>query len=186
MKKTLLALLCAGGLLGACSTPESVKPVATAAPPPAPVVEPPPEAPAPPPQPVPQNVPFAVSMDTFFDFDKAALLPEGMAALNDLAKRLAVTTYDVLTIVGHADRIGPVDYNQKLSERRANAMRDYLIADGVSPQKIVASGVGKSRPTAACPDLRGAALIECLQPDRYAELTAAGTEVVVVSVSAGN
>lgn len=189
MRKTFLAVLCAGGVLGACSN-EPVKPVAAAAPAPAPVESPPaapapaPAAPAPVPQPVTRNVVFTVSMDTFFDFDKSALRPEGMAALDDLAKRLSVTNYDVLTIVGHADRIGAADYNQKLSERRALAMRDYLVAQGVSAQKISASGVGSTQPTAACPDLRGTALIDCLQPDRNAELNAAGSETVVSAADA--
>jgi len=186
MRKTFLAVLCAGGVLGACSN-EPVKPVAAAAPAPAPVESPPvatAPAPTPAPQPVTRNVLFTVSMDAFFDFDKATLRPEGMAALDDLATRLAVTNYDVLTIVGHADRIGAADYNQKLSERRALAMRDYLVAQGVSAQKISASGVGSTQPTAACPDLRGTALIDCLQPDRNAELNAAGSETVVSAADA--
>lgn len=184
MKKELLAVLCAGSLLGACSTNPPASPAAEAPPPPAPAAPPPlAVAPAPAPQPVPTNAPFFVSLDAFFDFDKATLRPEGMAALNDLAGRLAITQYDTLAIVGHADRIGPVDYNQKLSERRARAMRDYLIAQGIDEQKIVASGVGKSNPTAACPDVSGARLIECLQPDRNAELTASGTETVVSSAA---
>ena len=187
MRKTFLAVLCAGGVLGACSN-EPVKPVAAAAPAPAPVESPPaapaPAAPAPAPQPVTRNVAFAVSLDAYFDFDKSTLRPEGMAALDNLAKRLSVTNYDVLTIVGHADRIGSAQYNQKLSERRAGAMREYLIAQGVSAQKISASGVGSTQPTAACPDLRGAALIDCLQPDRNAELKAAGSETVVSAADA--
>ena len=109
---------------------------------PAPVVEAPPA-----PAPVPQNVPFRVSMDAFFDFDKATLRPEGKAALDELAHRLAVTQYDTLTIVGHADRIGPAAYNQKLSERRASAIRDYLVAQGIEAEKIAASGIGESEPT---------------------------------------
>ena len=152
---------------------------------PAPVVEAPApkivEAPAPvaetPPAPVPQNIPFRVSMDAFFDFDQAALRPEGKAALEELAGRLAVTQYDKLTIVGHADRIGPAAYNQKLSEHRANAMRDYLVAQGIEAEKISASGVGESESIASCSGVRGKRLIACLQPDRSAQLTAVGNEI---------
>ena len=142
---------------------------------PAPVVE---QAP-PPPAPVPQNIPFRVSMDAFFDFDQATLRPEGKAALDELARRLAVTQYDKLTIVGHADRIGPAAYNQKLSERRASAMRDYLVAQGVEAEKISASGIGESESIASCAGERGRRLIACLQPDRSAQLTAVGSELRV-------
>jgi OOP family OmpA-OmpF porin len=153
---------------------------------PAPVVEAPApkvvEAPVPvveqtPPAPVPQNVPFRLSMDALFDFDKATLRLEGKTELDQLARQLAVTQYDKLTIVGHTDRIGPAVYNQKLSERRASAIREYLIAQGIDAQRIEASGVGESAPIASCPGLHGKRLIACLQPDRHAELTATGNEV---------
>jgi OOP family OmpA-OmpF porin len=150
---------------------------------PAPLVE----APAPvveaPPAPVPQNVPFRVSMDALFDFDKSALRPEGKAALDELAQRLAVTQYDKLTIVGHADRIGPAAYNEKLSKRRASAIRDYLIAQGIDAQRMTASGVGESQPITSCHGLHGKRLIACLQPDRHAELTAVGNELRVSDAS---
>ena len=131
------------------------------------------------PTPVPQNVPFRVSMDAFFDFDQATLRPEGKAALDELARRLAVTQYDKLAIVGHADRIGPAAYNQKLSKRRASAMRDYLIAQGIDAERISSAGVGESEPVASCSGERGKRLIACLQPDRSAQLTAVGSELRV-------
>jgi OOP family OmpA-OmpF porin len=157
---------------------------------PAPVVEAPApviEAPAPvveaPPAPVPQNVPFRVSMDALFDFDKSTLRPEGKAALDELAQRLAVTQYDQLTIVGHADRIGSAAYNQKLSERRAAAIREYLVAQGIDAHRIAASGIGESQPVTSCRGLHGKRLIACLQPDRHAELTAVGSELRVSDAS---
>jgi OOP family OmpA-OmpF porin len=143
---------------------------------PAPIVEAPPAA-------VPQNVPFRVSMDAFFDFDKATLRPEGKAELDELANRLAATQYDTLTIVGHADRIGPKAYNQKLSERRADAIRAYLVSRGIDGEKIKASGVGESEPVASCKGVHGKKLIACLQSDRYAELTATGNEIRVSEAS---
>ena len=139
---------------------------------PAPVVV----APAPAPAPVPQNVPFRLSMDALFDFDKATLRPEGKKELDELARRLAVTEYQTLTIVGYADRIGPAAYNQKLSERRAAAIRDYLVAQGIDGQRIAASGVGETVATASCKGVQGKGLIACLQPDRHADLTAVGSE----------
>jgi OOP family OmpA-OmpF porin len=139
---------------------------------PAPVAETPPA-----PAPVPQNIPFRLSMDALFDFDKATLRPEGKSQLDELARRLAATQYDKLTIVGHADRIGPAAYNQKLSERRAAAIREYLVAQGIDAQKIAASGVGESQSNASCAAMHGKRLIACLQPDRHAELTAVGNEL---------
>jgi len=143
---------------------------------PAPVIEP---APAP----VPQNLPFRIAMDALFDFDKATLRPEGKSELDELARRLAVTQYDKLTIVGHADRIGPAAYNQKLSERRASAIREYLIAQGIDAHRIEASGVGERDSVASCRGMHGKRLIACLQPDRHAELTAVGNEIRVSEAS---
>jgi OOP family OmpA-OmpF porin len=163
--------------------PKPVEPVALPEPAPAPapqVVE----APAPTPAPLPQNLPFRLSSDAFFDFDNATLRPEGLAALDDLVKRLEVSQYDTVSIVGHTDHIGTPQYNQKLSERRANALRDYLVGKGVPAEKIAASGLGEKDPVAKCSNLRGARLIACLQPDRYAEFTVSGT--VQVSAAAGN
>lgn len=140
----------------------------------APLAEP---APAPEPTPLPQNVPFRLSMDALFDFDQATLRAEGRSELDELARRLAVTQYERLTIVGHADPIGPAKYNQKLSERRAAAIRDYLVAQGIDGERIAASGVGESQPVASCSGVRGKRLIACLQPDRHAELTAVGNEL---------
>jgi len=168
------------GMRFADCEPAPVVPVAAPAPKPEPVVE----APAPAPQPIPQNVPFRLATETFFDFDKSVLTPEGEAALDDVANRLAVSQYNTIAIVGHTDRIGTLQYNQKLSERRANAMRDYLVGKGVAAEKISASGLGETNPTAQCKNLRGARLISCLQPDRFAELTVSGS--VQVSAAAGN
>ena len=151
---------------------------------PAPVLEKPAVVEAPAPQPIPQNVPFRIATETFFDFDKATLKPEGEAALDDVAGRLAVSQYDTISIVGHTDRIGTVAYNQKLSERRASAMREYLVAKGIPAEKIAASGLGEQNPSAECKGVRGAKLIACLQPDRYAEVSVSGT-ATQISAAAG-
>jgi len=167
------------GMRFADCEPAPVVPVATPE-----VEQPVVEAPAPAPAPVVLNVPFRLSTDAFFDFDKATLKPEGQAALDEVAAQLAGTTYDTITIAGHTDRIGTVAYNQKLSERRADAMAQYLIGKGVPADKISASGLGEKNPTAQCTSLRGARLIACLQPDRYAEVNVSGT-ATQVSAAAG-
>jgi len=123
-------------------------------------------------------MPFTLSLDTLFDFDSATLKADADAALDALAQRIGQADYQKVDIVGHADRIGAPLYNQRLSERRAQAVRAYLAAHGVDESKISFSGVGSSDPATGtqCNGLRGARLIACLQPDRFAEVTVAGTQ----------
>jgi len=128
--------------------------------------------------------PFRLSLDTLFDFDSAALKPQGEALLGKLADRIDRARFGTLQIVGHADRIGSDSYNQILSVRRADAVRDYLAARGLSRAKLSAKGVGDSEPVTAagqCEGLGGKRLIDCLQPDRYVELKASGTASAAVS-----
>ena len=69
-------------------------------------------------------------------------------------------------VSGHADRIGNPDYNQKLSERRADALRAYLVEKGVEESKIEIFSYGTTLPAKDCGDEKGRALIECLAPNR--------------------
>jgi len=120
-----------------------------------------------------EPVPFRIAMDALFDFDSAVLTADAGAALDSLAMHLAEADYQTVHIVGHADRIGGPKYNQRLSEQRAKAVRDYLVAQGMDASKIAVSGVGSSEPLTGshCTDLQGEPLVACLQPDRYAEVT---------------
>jgi OOP family OmpA-OmpF porin len=126
----------------------------------------------------PRAVPFRISMDTLFDFDKAVLRADAGPALDELAKQLTQAEYQTVDIVGHADRIGQTKYNQQLSEKRAKAVREYLATHGIDGSKIAVSGVGSTEPVTAsqCKGVRGKALITCLQPDRFAEVTVTGTQ----------
>jgi len=72
--------------------------------------------------------------------------------------------------VGHADRLGSAKYNQRLSERRANAVRDYLIAKGIAPQRLKAYGKGATQPVVTCHNRKRADLIKCLEPNRRVEV----------------
>ncbi len=118
-------------------------------PPPAPVVAPPPApkpAPPPPPKPVTEKVTFAA--DVFFDFDKSILKPEGKAKLDDLVGKLKTVALEVIIAIGHTDSIGGDAYNQKLSVRRAEAVKAYLVSKGIEPNRIYTEGKGKSQPIA--------------------------------------
>jgi OmpA-OmpF porin, OOP family len=130
------------------------------------------------PAPRPQPIPFRLSTDTLFDFDSTLLKPEGRAALDKLEAKIGRASYRSVEVIGHTDRIGAPVYNRELSERRAQAVRDYLAAQGLDALKIDAKGVGASEPVTArgrCLGLPRERLIECLQPDRYAEVTVTGT-----------
>ena len=84
-----------------------------------------------------------------FDFDSANLKPEMKAALDDVAARIKTSSGDErLDIVGHTDSTGPEAYNQGLSERRAAAVADYLVGEGIDDANITASGMGETSPIA--------------------------------------
>lgn len=86
--------------------------------------------------------------DTFFDFDKAVLKPAGKSKLNELIASLRDLNLEVIIAVGHTDYIGSIAYNQKLSERRAEAVKAYLVANGVESDRVYTKGKGKSQPIA--------------------------------------
>jgi OmpA-OmpF porin, OOP family len=168
----------------ALCTPElCAKPKPAPAPAAAPVKPPEPPKPAAPapkkeaPKPVPQKISFAA--DALFDFDKAALRPEGKAMLDDLVRTLAGAGYEVILAIGHTDRIGSAAYNQKLSLRRAAAVKKYLTDKGIEPNRVYVDGKGKTQPVTKpgdCKGKRGKALIACLQPDRRVDVEVTGTK----------
>ncbi len=119
---------------------------------PAPVVTPAP-APAPVPAPVPvpaapksEKVSFAA--DAFFDTAKAVLKPEGKTKLDDLVGKLKGVNLEVIIAVGHTDSQGGEAYNQKLSVKRAEAVKTYLVEKGIEPNRVYTEGKGKTQPVA--------------------------------------
>ena len=112
---------------------------------PKPAVVAPPAAAAPA-QPAAEKITFAA--DAFFDFDKSTLKPEGKAKLDDLVGKLGAINLEVIIAVGHTDSIGSVAYNQKLSVRRAESVKAYLVSKGVEANRIYTEGKGKSQPIA--------------------------------------
>ena len=121
------------------------KPVAAAAPAPAPAAAAP-VAPPPPPKPVIEKV--SLKGDTLFDFDKSVIKPEGRQVLDRLADEAKKMDLEVIIAIGHADWTGPAAYNQKLSERRAAAVKAYLVTKGISPNRIYTEGKGETQPVA--------------------------------------
>ncbi|MGC1271964.1 MAG: OmpA family protein, partial [Croceibacterium sp.] len=86
--------------------------------------------------------------DAFFDFDKAVLKPEGKASLDDLTAKLQGMNLEVIIAVGHTDSIGTDAYNQKLSLRRAEAVKAYIVSKGVDQSRVYTEGKGETQPVA--------------------------------------
>jgi len=126
-------------------------PKAMPAPAPAPMVAPAPAPKAAAPKPAPQppaasKVTYAA--DAFFDFDKAVLKPEGKAKLDDLAGKVKAINLEVIIAVGHTDAVGTDGYNQKLSVKRSEAVKAYLVSKGIEKNRVYTEGKGESQPVA--------------------------------------
>ena len=146
-------------------------PRATPAPTPAPVVV------APPPPPKRCDASVTLMADELFAFNKATLKPTAMAKLDKdvLFVTQLCAPLDRIMVTGHTDRIGSQQYNQKLSERRANAVKAYLVKKGIPAAKIETMGMGKTLSIKSCPDGKNRkALIECLTPNRRATVEISG------------
>jgi OOP family OmpA-OmpF porin len=147
---------------------EPPPPPAPAAKPPAPPPPPPaPPKPKPPAPPTVEKVTFAA--DALFDFDKYVIRPDARAKLDDLVSKLAGVNLEVIVAVGHTDSIGTAEYNMALSQRRANAVKQYLVSKGIEANRIYTEGKGKTQPVA---DNRTA---EGRQKNRRVEIEVIGT-----------
>ncbi|MEI7465133.1 MAG: OmpA family protein [Burkholderiales bacterium] len=157
------------GLNIAFDAPPAPAPVAPPPVAPAMIPEPAPTAPPPPPPPARfEKVSLSATELFAFDSDK---LSSNQPKLDDIANLLnANSSVTNVAISGYTDRLGNDNYNQKLSERRANAVKDYLISKGVAASRLNAVGKGKSNPVVECKDKNRAALIKCLEPNRRVEV----------------
>jgi len=154
------------------ATPEPM-PVAAAEPAPAPVAavesEPlPAAAPC-----VPKFETVTVSAEKLFGFDQAKLQEGSKPVLDEVVAKLkAHPEFQLVLVTGHTDRIGSAAYNQKLSERRAQAVKNYIVSQGIEGSRLQAVGKGMSEPVEACSGIRGKKLVECLQPNRRVVISA--------------
>jgi OOP family OmpA-OmpF porin len=141
--------------------------------------KPAPKPPAPAPAAAPKRCDATVTFqkDETFAFDRFNLTPAATARLDRdvIAKLATCERVDSVVIEGHADRIGSQQYNQKLSERRADSVKSYLVGKGADRTKIETIGMGKTVPAKFCPDIpKRADLIECLAPNRRAIIAVKG------------
>jgi OOP family OmpA-OmpF porin len=159
MKKVWLLLVVLAFAAG-CAT-EPPKPEPKPAPPPAPKPAPPPEpkpapkpeaeAPKPKPEPekpkpVAEKVTFAA--DVLFDFDKAVIKPEGKSKLDDISNKVRGINLEVVIAIGHADSVGSDAYNQRLSVRRSESVKAYMVSKGTEPNRVYTEGKGEKQPVA--------------------------------------
>lgn len=185
MNKLPRALGAVSLILAACaSTPE---PAPAPAPAPAPrqsLPVTPPAAPKPAPAPAAAPTPpkrcdaaATFQKDETFAFDRYVLTPAARARLDGdvIGKLRNCASIEAVVVEGHADRIGSQQYNQKLSERRAESVKAYLVAKGVNRNQVETIGMGKTVPAKFCPDIKDRKeLIACLAPNRRAVISLKG------------
>ena len=121
-----------------------------AAPAPAPMAPPVAAAPAPaaPAAPVVAATKVTYAADAFFDFNKSVIKPEGKAKLDDLIGKIQGINLEVIIAVGHTDSVGSDAYNQKLSVRRSEAVKAYLVSKGIEKNRVYTEGKGEKQPVA--------------------------------------
>ena len=139
-----------------------------------------PIAPAPAAPPTPERRRVSFSADSLFAFDQSTVSVAGKTALDRFARELQGTQFQQVSVEGHTDRLGSEAYNQRLSTRRADAVKAYLATPGgIDATKVSAIGKGESKPLTRpdeCPGSKPSAkLIACLQPDRRVVVEVTGT-----------
>jgi OmpA-OmpF porin, OOP family len=152
---------------------------------PAPLAQAAPETPAPP---VLEKI--TLSTDVLFPFNKSELLPGGKEKLDDLAKSAQGAEVDKIVLAGYADRIGSEGYNRELSEKRAQAVADYIATKGVDQSRIQVEGRGEDQSVTGDQCKRmgpekasNKKLVSCLQPDRRVEAELLGSREVAAGTS---
>jgi len=165
---------------------------------PAPVAVAPQPQPAPAPQAQPEPTPLVVvpaeprgpmiqkitlETDVLFGFDRAELRDEGKQKLDEIADGLKGAEVNEIVAIGYTDPIGSEQYNEKLSQRRADAVKEYLAQKGVSSERIQSEGRGEQNPVTGddCKGAKGQKLISCLEPNRRVEIEVFGQREVAAT-----
>jgi OOP family OmpA-OmpF porin len=157
---------------------------------PAPVIAEAAPAPAPTPAPAVEKrtvfVPYTLQTEALFTYNKSDLRESGKQRLNDeiIGKMQEYPKDEVVVVTGYTDRIGSEEYNMKLSQRRADAVKAYMVAQGVDGSRIETAAKGEADPVVSCDNIKGKAnrknkaLIACLQPNRRIVLDLKGHDAV--------
>lgn len=185
-KKAFFSAICSAALVAGCATeeqkpaPKPEAPAAAPAPAPAPVVAPraaEPMKPAAAPEPKKPAI-INLASTELFEFNKATLTADARTKLDAevIARMKDFGDIRYVNVNGHADRLGSPGYNQRLSEKRAETVRAYLVSKGADNARVEVFGFGKTLPVKSCPDeKKRAALIECLAPNRRVVVEVQGT-----------
>ena len=150
---------CDGAIVSAPAAAPAVPPVAAAPTAVAPVAPP------------PAATKITYAADAFFDFDKSVIKPEGKAKLDDLIGKIQGINLEVIIAVGHTDSVGSDTYNQKLSVRRSEAVKAYLVSKGIEKNRVYTEGKGEKQPVADNKTAEGRA------KNRRVEIEVVGTRV---------
>ena len=119
---------------------------------------------------------IVLAADTLFDFNSARVKPEGVKMLQELVARMSGLNVDVVMATGYTDETGPADFNQALSERRAEAVKNIMVREGVPADKIQTEGKGPANPVVTCTEGQSKAeFIACLAPNRRTVVEVVGS-----------
>src|SRR5258706_821708 len=162
---------------GCASTPEPAAPTPQPAPAPA---APKQDLPAAPPAskaaPAAKAEKVTTASTVNFDFDRYVIRPDARSKLDDLVGKLRNVSLEVVIAVGHADRLGSDAYNMKLSVRRADSVKAYLVSKGIGASRVYTEGKGERQPIKDCKGSgKTKELIACLDPNRRVEPQAVGS-----------
>jgi len=171
---TVLSAIVLLAFAGCAATPEPA-PTPPAPPPQTPPAPPPPPAP---PKPAPKAEKVTTASTVNFDFDRYVIRPDARSKLDDLVGNLRNVNLEVIIAVGHADRIGSDAYNMKLSVRRADSVKAYLVSKGIAASRVYTEGKGERQPIKECKgDKKTKELIACLEPNRRVDSEAVGSAI---------
>lgn len=151
-------------------------------------IAPSPVEPSPSPVAVPEEpvfVPITLQAEKLFDFNQSVIRPDGQKVLaEEVVSKLRAIPESEVIVTGHADRIGSEAYNMGLSQRRADAVKAYLVEQGIESHRIQTVAKGETEPVVSCKNVKGESssrnrvLVECLRPNRRVVVEVKGQEQV--------